>query len=116
VLEDGHRAEQLDVLEGARDPALDDSVRRRPQQGLAVERDLARVGPVQTSDQVEHRRLAGAVGADQADDFPLGHVEADVVDGHDPAEPARHPLDRQQRHRRGTLRGASAPLRGRRAP
>jgi hypothetical protein len=105
VLEHGHRREELDVLERARDPAPDDAVRRRAQQALAVEGDLALVRLVQARDQVEERRLPGPVGPDQAGDLPLGHVQRDVVDRHDPAERLRHVLDREQRHG-GGLYGA----------
>src|SRR4029077_14699666 len=41
VVANGHRREQLDVLEGAGDPASDHAVRRRFEEGLAVERNLA---------------------------------------------------------------------------
>jgi hypothetical protein len=78
---------------------------RRAQQALAVERDLALVGAVEPRDQVEQRRLAGAVGPDQADDLSFGHVQRDVVDRHDAAERLRHVLDREQRHG-GGLYGA----------
>src|SRR4029077_18644786 len=66
----------------------------------------ARVGLVEARDQVEERRLAGAVGPDQADDLALAHVERDVVDRDDPAEPSRHVLDREQGHG-AALYGAS---------
>ena len=112
VLEHGHRAEQLDVLERARDPAPDDPVRRRAQQALAVEDDLALVRLVQPRDQVEERRLAGAVRADQADDLALADVERDVVDRDDPAEPPRHVLDREQGHAETLRRAARSGLEG----
>ena len=47
VLEHRHRLEELDVLEGAGDPALDDLERRRLQQALALEAEVALVRPVQ---------------------------------------------------------------------
>ncbi|KAG1078100.1 hypothetical protein G6F40_016860 [Rhizopus arrhizus] len=46
---------------------------------LAVERDRAAAGRQQAGDQVEHRGLAGAVGADQAEDRAFGHGQADVM-------------------------------------
>src|SRR5438067_5097022 len=98
MLEHRHRAEQLDVLEGARDPAADDAVRRRAQQAAPVEDDLAVVRPVEPRDQVEDRRLAGAVRPDQPDDLALTDVERDAVDGNDPAEAPRQLLDRKQGH------------------
>jgi hypothetical protein len=71
-------------------------VRRRAQQALAVERDLARVRLVEARDQVEERRLAGAVRADQADDLALATSSVTSSTRHDPAEPPRHLLDREQ--------------------
>ena len=68
VLEHGHRAEQVDVLERARDPALDDAVGGVRSSDVAVELELARVGVVEPRDDVERRRLAGAVRADQTGD------------------------------------------------
>src|SRR5215208_715672 len=109
VLEHRHRAEQLDVLEGAGDPALHDPVRRRLQERLLLEGDLAFVWFVEPRDQIEHRRLAGAVRADEPDDLPLVHVERYVVHRDDAAEPSRHALDREHRHRRTTLWLRSQP-------
>ena len=87
-------------------------VRRRAQQALAVEDDLALVRLVEPRDQVEERRLAGAVRADQADDLALAHVERDVVDRDDPAEPPRHVLDREQRHGAGLYGGSGCLVYG----
>ena len=67
---------------------------------LAVEDDPARGRLVDAADQVEDRRLAGAVRADDREDLALLHVEADVVDGVDAAE-----LDA-----RGSRRGNSSSL------
>ena len=97
VLEDGHRREELDVLERARDAPAHDLVRRRAEQALAVERDLARLGPVEARDDVEGGRLAGAVGADQAGDLALLHRERDVVEGDDAAEAARDVAELEER-------------------
>ena len=51
VVEHGHRPEELDVLERARDAAPDDPVRRRAQQALAVELELAGVRLVEPRDR-----------------------------------------------------------------
>src|SRR5205085_7182654 len=88
-----------DVLERPRDPLADDPMRRGAEQALAVERDLARVRPVEPGDQVEERRLAGAVRADQPADLAALDAERDVVDGDDAAEAPRHVLEREQGHR-----------------
>jgi hypothetical protein len=41
---------------------------------------------VDAADQVEHRGLAGAVGADQGEHLALPDIEAHVVDGQHAAE------------------------------
>ena len=98
VLEHRHRREELDVLERSRDAAPDDPVRRRAEQALAVERDLAGLRAVEASDHVEGSRLAGAVRADQAGDLALLHLERDVVQRDDAAEAARDVLQLEERH------------------
>ncbi len=60
------RAEQADVLVGARDAGARDAVRRQPVEARAVERDRARRQRREAGRRVDQRRLAGAVGADQA--------------------------------------------------
>ena len=47
--------------------------------------------------QVEHGALAGAVGPDQAENFAGRKIEAHLVDGDQPAEPADCALDAQER-------------------
>ena len=43
---------------------------------LAQQPDRARVGPAQALDHLQRGGLAGAVGAEDAEELPLGHVEA----------------------------------------
>src|SRR5262249_33808794 len=95
--EDGHRPEELDVLEGAGDAALHDRVRRLAEEALALEADRPRVGLVEARDQVEERRLAGAVRPDQPDDLPGLDIERHVIDGDDAAETSPYVLEREQR-------------------
>ena len=54
-------------------------VDRHVRHGPAVDRDLAGVGAHQPDDHVERSGLAGAVGAEQADDFALGDLQRDVL-------------------------------------
>src|SRR4029077_2517314 len=68
VLERRHGAEETDVLEGAPDAELGDLVLRQTSDLVAVEQDLARRRRVCAGEHVEERRLAGAVGPDQARD------------------------------------------------
>ena len=77
--------------------ALDDAVRRGLEERLAVELERAAVRRVEARDDVERRRLAGAVRPDQAGDLPLLDVERDAVEGDDAPEAERDLPDRQQR-------------------
>ena len=51
--------------------------------GPAEDPDRARVGPDQPEQHPQERRLAGAVGPEDAVDLARGHAEGDVVDGAD---------------------------------
>ncbi len=53
---------------------------------LAVEPDLAFLWMVEAVDHIQHRRFSGAVWADDRSDLALADVEADILDGDDPAE------------------------------
>jgi uncharacterized protein (DUF4415 family) len=46
-----------------------------------LDQDLAAVGPQKAIQQIEQRRLAGAVGADDAQNLVTMELEADVLDG-----------------------------------
>ena len=59
---------------------------------LALDEDLARGRLQQAGHQVQQRRLAGAVGPEQAGDA-RAEGERDVVDGDDVAVPARDVVD-----------------------
>src|ERR1043166_1081611 len=75
VLERRKVGEQADVLEGARDAGDRHLMGRQPAQRLVVEREAPAVGRVDPGEHVEERGLAGAVGADQAEDFPGRDLE-----------------------------------------
>ena len=61
---------------------------RRP-----FQRDLPASGPHEAADDVEQRRLAGAVGADHADHLAGRDREGDVVERGEPAEAHGDPGD-----------------------
>ena len=90
--------EEREVLEGARDPAPDDLVRRNPEEVVAVEDDAPPFGLVEPRDDVERGRLAGAVRPDQPDDLALLGRERHVVERENAAEAAGQVLDREERH------------------
>ncbi len=87
VLGDGEVFVQLGVLERASQRAAHALVRRA---ALEVWSRRALIGAGargEPGQRVEQRRLAGTVGADQADDGALAYVEVDTVDGDDAAVP-----------------------------
>ena len=59
-------------------PRRVDLVRLEADDAALVEQDVAVVGLVDARDQVEERRLAGAVRADHADDLALGDVQVEA--------------------------------------
>ena len=69
-------------------PQPGDPVGRDALEALAVEGPVARVGAVEAGEQVEERRLAGAVGPDQAGDHAALDLDVVDVDGGEAAERA----------------------------
>ena len=61
-------------------------MRLEAEDAAPVEHDVAAVGLVDAGDQVEERRLAGAVRADHADDLALVDVQLEIRDDLEPAE------------------------------
>src|SRR5690606_28939994 len=96
-----HVVEELEVLEGAADAELGDLVGDQLVNALSDEADSALVERLITPDEVEERRLAGAVGADQSRDRTGLHREADIPDRAKAAEGPADVLDLQ--HRRALL-------------
>ena len=111
VVEHALRAEQRQVLEGARDADLGDAMRRPRQQRAPGEQDVAPVRRVEAADAIEQRRLAGAVRTDQAEDLALVQRERDAVERDDAAEPQRDVANLEQR---AGVTGERRAARGRR--
>jgi hypothetical protein len=105
VLEHRHRAEELEVLERARDALAHDLERGLLQERSAVEEHVARVRPVQPRDDVEGGRLARAVRADEPRDLPLLDVERHAVERDDAAEAQGDVPYLEEGHRLETLNG-----------
>ena len=78
VLAHGHVEEQPQRLERAGDPAARDLVRLEALDARAGEDDVAAGRLVHARDEVEQRRLAGAVRADHADDLALVDVQVET--------------------------------------
>ena len=86
VLGHGHPLDQAELL-------VDEGHRRtRPHvvDALAAQEDLAAVWLVDAGEQLDQRRLAGAIGAQQRVDLALAEVEVNFVHGQRPAEALRH--------------------------
>ena len=85
-------------MKGARNAAPVDLVRLQPQQAGIVEANIALVGRVQTGDQVENRRLAGAIRPNQADNLARLNRQAQVVHHLQPAKMLVDINQLEQRH------------------
>ena len=96
VLQQRGIGEQLDVLEGARDPQPGDHMRRRAGDVLPVKQQLAFGGIIDPADQIEDRGLAGAIRADDREDLTFLDSEAHRIDRADTAEPDRDFLGVEQ--------------------
>jgi hypothetical protein len=65
-------------LERTGDTAARQFLGRKAGDRCPIETDLAAVGPVEPGNEIEQGGLAGAVRADDADQFAFGEVEIDV--------------------------------------
>ena len=82
--------EEAGVLEGPAQPGAGPAVRAEGGDVGVTQEDLAAVRGEVARQQIEERRLAGAVGADDADDLAAGHLDRHVVDGPDATEADRY--------------------------
>src|SRR3954452_10935082 len=71
IVERAHTAEQRYILEGTRDAAMRRLVRTHFRTRLALESDAALLRLVEAIDDVEHRRLAGAIRSDDGANLTL---------------------------------------------
>ena len=118
VLEHGHATEGAGHLEGAADPGLRHQVGGQVVDARVVEIDGAAGGLDRAVQHVGERRLAGAVGADQADQLGALHPEADALEHMEAAEVLVDAVDVQIDH--GALTpfpdAAARPCAWRRSP
>jgi hypothetical protein len=73
-------------------PSAGAAVRLHVAARLAEERDAALLRAIDAVQHVQHRALAGAVGADDGAHLVLAHVEAHLRERLHPAEGERHVL------------------------
>jgi hypothetical protein len=97
VLEHGHARERPRDLERPGEPEAADGVGREAHDRAAVEADIAAVRGQEPGEQVEDRRLAGAVGADEAEHLAQRDREVEPGDGSEAAEAPREPAGLEQR-------------------
>src|SRR5690606_12683399 len=105
VVERAQVGKQADVLERARQAGRGHLMGLGPGQLPAVEAAGAGLGHVQAGQHVEQRRLAGAVGADQAVNFAAPDIEADVRERLQAAKALAQALRLEQHLARGGAQG-----------
>src|SRR5690606_20694725 len=90
VLHAGHAAIDPRLLKGAQQAEPCDLRNPERRDVHVLEADRAGIDRMRTDDRGKQRRLARPVGADEADDLALLHVERHVAVGADTAERLRH--------------------------
>src|SRR6185503_5312620 len=100
--------EHLQQLEGAADAEAVELAGPLAVDGAPVDAHLAGRRRELPEDAVEQRRLARAVGPDQAEDFALAHLEGNAVHRADAAERFLEALDFEHRAHLTSLRARSA--------
>ena len=109
IVEDVHARKDARQLEHAHQPAPRQALRLQSGARLAVEPDRALIAREVAGHDVEQRRLARSIRADEADEFARRHIERDVGDGDEAAEAFAHALHGEKRaHATFRRRGASA--------
>src|SRR4051812_11072680 len=113
--------EKAEALERARDAEARELARLDAAQRLVAPLQPSLVGAGEPADDVEQRRLAGAIWSDDADDLVLGDGRRDIRQRREPAEADGDPLHLEQRsHARrpppaagaaGAFRGGGGPAR-----
>ena len=98
VVDDGEARERPELLECARDAQAAHVVGRETRETRSIQVDRAGVGAIEAADDLEERRLAGSVRADDPDQLAGLHVERDVAVRGDAAEALGDARDGQQAH------------------
>ena len=105
----GQCREDVDELERARHAALGELDRADAGDVLALEADDALVRLQEARENVDERRLAGAVRADDGDGLAVGDRERHAVEGDEVAVGLRHADGLDQRAHRCTLGASRRP-------
>src|SRR5712671_1427016 len=97
VLEGRKVGEQADVLEGARNSRPRDLIGPQPADVASIEQKKSLVRRVDSGEQIEQRRLAGAVRTDEAVDLGARDRKGNAVERVDAAEALRDAFRLQER-------------------
>jgi hypothetical protein len=98
VFDEGHLREGPGDLKCAPQPRGDATIRGGGLHLSAFDEDASGIHGLAACEQIEHRRLAGAVGADESRDFAGPHTQRDAVDRREAAEALDEVLRHQDRH------------------
>mmetsp|Transcript_5523 Transcript_5523/g.13342 ORF Transcript_5523/g.13342 Transcript_5523/m.13342 type:complete len:248 (+) Transcript_5523:1701-2444(+) len=93
VVGDGHRREHAPAFRRVGQAAAGDVIALKAVDAAVVQRDLAAGGLDHAADGPHGGGLAGAIGADQGHDLPLGHLQRDAVQDLDLAVAGAEVLD-----------------------
>src|SRR5919202_1371365 len=96
IVTDVQTGKGLSDLEGARDAQLGAAMGGQTADILPLIQHGAGGWRQRAADQVDQRRLAGAVGADDAQPLALAHRDTEIVDGGQAAEVLAHATEVQQ--------------------
>ncbi len=94
---DAELGKDVGLLVASGDAEAGDAMRRPSGDVVRTEADAAGIGRQVAREQVDERRLAGAVRADDAMDLARRQLEIDTVDGDEAAEAPRQSLDPEGR-------------------
>src|ERR1700731_2640501 len=86
-----------------------DLVRGKAGHVFAQKNDIARGRAFDAHDRLHRGRLAGTVGADQAEDLAGAQIEVEVLDGGEPAEALGKPADFENRSVADSIHYCRAP-------
>src|SRR5262249_25668633 len=96
VVERRHAFEQRDILEGSSNALFRRRIGPHPRARLAGKRDAAFLRRLKAVDDIQERRLAGAIGADDGPNLAAVNVKGYAGYGIDGAKGERYGLNAEQ--------------------
>ncbi len=97
IIKGAQTGEETDVLKGSRNASFGDLIRPQTDEGNTLEPDVAFRGLIDAGDQIKHGGFAGAVWPDQTDQFVGPHLQGQLGDSRQAAEPDRASVQVQER-------------------